>query len=420
MFLVLIFIMNTKNIEKYIPKYLLPLARYNYCNILKYKTYLKSRIEKNKYKPIKTNKNILIYHSNLLSFGWTEKNLQLIAKNLDKNIYNVFIMYGDNPWQNKSYDRLNYILQWWEVYKIPFKYSKINNKHPGIVHNMTPKLDNIVKTFDIDLFISAGVGYPDFPLTDVKIPIIYLNIFGAPNNIKYIKYNICISNEVKEMINDVVPDKKIEVMYIPTDGPCEWSKELWINLRKKMWFKDSDIVFGRIWRNDDYIYDPIWIKAFEKIVHKYENIKYLIMSPAPKLIQYVNEKKIPNIFLLDPSYAEEDVWAFHEAIDVLAHFRRDGETSGLNISESMIVWNPIISHKSTVNNAHLEYLDKSNSFIAELDDFNQYASYIKIFAQDKEKKLIKEMWKKAKKTADKLFYWPNYTKKFQEIIEKCF
>lgn len=85
---------------------------------------------------------------------------------------------------------------------------------------------------------------------------------------------------------------------------------------------------------------------------------------------------------LDPIYAEEDVWAFHNAIDVLAHFRYDGESCGLNIAESMLSGNPIISHRSRIWNAHLEYLSQDNSFVAGIDDIDAYGNAMEFFMKD--------------------------------------
>jgi glycosyltransferase involved in cell wall biosynthesis len=96
----------------------------------------------------------------------------------------------------------------------------------------------------------------------------------------------------------------------------------------------------------------------------------------------VKKNAIQNIHFLDPIYEEHQVWVFHKSIDVLAHFRSDGETFGLNIAESMICGNPIITHKSKIWNAHLEYLDNTNSFVADIDNVDQYAHALEFFTKD--------------------------------------
>ena len=117
----------------------------------------------------------------------------------------------------------------------------------------------------------------------------------------------------------------------------------------------------------------------------------------------MRERAIPNVHFLEPSPKEEDVWTFHNAIDVLAHYRRDGETQGLNINEAMLARKPIITHKSKHWNAHLEYLDESFSFIAEMDNSDQYAEFMNFFALYENKDRIKEMGNLARDKAIKLF-----------------
>ncbi len=194
----------------------------------------------------------------------------------------------------------------------------------------------------------------------------------------------------------------------------------WVKiLRKKLGFNDNDVVFGRIGRPDDNIFDPIGINAFKEVVKKYSNAHYLIVAPSPKLEQIVREENIPNVHFLPLIAEEKDVWAFHNAIDVLAHFRKDGETCGLNIAESMLCGKPIISHKSVVWNAHLEYLDNSFSRVAEIDDSNQYAEYMKEFIEAKNNGKIVEMGKRAKEKGDELFLIQNNIGKFEKWIDEA-
>jgi hypothetical protein len=48
----------------------------------------------------------------------------------------------------------------------------------------------------------------------------------------------------------------------------------------------------------------------------------------------------------------------------------------------MICGNPIITHKSKIWNAHLEYLDNTNSFVADIDNVDQYAHALEFFTKD--------------------------------------
>jgi glycosyltransferase involved in cell wall biosynthesis len=137
------------------------------------------------------------------------------------------------------------------------------------------------------------------------------------------------------------------------------------------------------------------------------------MAPAPAAIDFVKEKNIPNIHFLPPSGNEKDIWAFHFAQDAMAHFRKDGETQGLNISESMLAAKPIISHKSTVWNAHVEYLANDFSRVAEVDAVDEYAGFMEEFIKLKASGQLAAMGQKAKQAGEQLFLIENNINTFE-------
>lgn len=360
-------------------------------------------------------KNILIYHITALSFGGTEKNLQLIAKYLNKDKYNVYILHATD----KENNRLDYLKNE-NVNIINFSYSKVEKHWPYVIHDMNPTIDTVINDHNIDIIISATPGQTIYPLIQIRnIPIILLNIFGSFNTQKNILKNICLSPDVKIKGSVVIDDDKLSTQYIPSERPII-NKDKSKNIRERFVIKDNELVFGRIGRSDNSIFDPIGLLAFEITVKKYLNIHYIIMSPAPDAIKLVKERNIPNIHWLDPSYKEEDVWAFHEAIDVLAHFRRDGESFGLNIAESMLVGNPILTHKSHIWNSHLEYLEDSFSKYSEQDDYIQYSNNMIYMIDLYNKEQLKEIGEKAKIKAERLFLIENVIKNYEQIIEDSY
>lgn len=109
--------MDTQKIANKLPKWILPIARKAYCYYQKYATILASKKEAFSYVPHKDKKRVLIYGISALSFGGTEKNLQIIAKYLDKEAYDVYFMYGTKPRKLGNYnakmieERLGYVQQ---------------------------------------------------------------------------------------------------------------------------------------------------------------------------------------------------------------------------------------------------------------------------------------------------------------------
>jgi glycosyltransferase involved in cell wall biosynthesis len=357
---------------------------------------------------------ILFYDINGLSYAGTQKFIQILAKYLNKDKYDVFLMYA-----SKNHNERREYLENSGVKLIDFDFRDVGKKLPYYVFDMKPHIFDVIRDNQIDLMIVAGSGYPEFPVANItKLPVIFLNVFGSVDIQKNIRKHVCMSNLLANIINKCIPNNKIEVLYIPSEGPDSNSAELGRELRLKMGFTDSDVVFGRIGRPDDNIFDAIGINAFKKIVKDYPNAHYLVVSPPPMLCQIVKDEDISNVHFLPPISDEKDIWAFHNAIDVLAHFRKDGETCGLNIAESMLCGKPIISHKSFMWNAHLEYLDNSFSRIAEIDDCDQYAEFMKEFIEFKKNGKLLEMGRKAKEKGDELFLIKNNIGKFENWIDE--
>lgn len=361
---------------------------------------------------------LLFYHINSLGFAGTEKFLQVIAKYINKEKYTVFYMYPNRLEENpQTRIRLEYINSGGAI-GIPFDYTKKEEYPPYFVSGMNPDLKKIISSFNIDLMIVADSGNANYPFSIIKnIPIILLNIFGQPNVQKNIKFHICTSEEVAKKLRPIVPEKKIKVYPVPSEGPLFNSKDAGDSLRACLNIAEEDIVFGRIGRADDNIHDPIGIEAFKKALNTRKDIHYVIMAPPPILKKQVQLEKIPNVHFLDSSSSEADVWAFHAAIDALAHFRNDGESFGLNIAEAMLSGKPIITHKSHIWNAHLEYLDPSFSRVANKGDSDSYAKFMLEFAEKKASGELSKMGKIAKDKAEKEFMATNIIPEFEDWID---
>lgn len=374
------------------------------------------------YKNTKKNakKKILFYHPSGLSFGGTEKALQIIAKYIDKEKYEVFFMYSSKPRSGdiKVDGRRDY-LERNNIKLIEFNYKDMEARYPYMINGMSPDLSKIIREYNIDLIFTAGSGYSEYPFNVLRrIPIIMINIFGSPSTQKNITKHLCISHEVADKIKSVVPEDKIEIFYIQSEGPTNNSKIDGKNIRESFGIEETDFVFGRIGRADNEIFDSIGIEAFKKIWSQYPEAHYIIMSPPPILVEMVEKENIKNVHFLKPSSDEKDIWAFHQSIDCLAHFRKDGESCGLNIAESMLCGKPIISHRSRQWNAHTEYLDTDFSRVADIDDIEQYANFMKEMIDAKKSGVITKMREKSREKAERLFYIKNNISAIEKIIEK--
>lgn len=362
---------------------------------------------------------ILFYHVSGLAFGGTEKALQIIAKHLDPEKYDVYYMYSPKPRSstgNIPLDGRKSYLQNSRVELVSFDYESMDGTYPYIVRGMKPSFFDAIDMYEPDLIVTAGSGYSEFPFNIVRdIPIILVNIFGSPSVQSNIAKHLCISQAVADKIKPFVVDEKIEVMYIQSELPLDTRTQSKA-LRERLGIRETDTVFGRIGRADDSIFDPIGIDAFERVVRDHPEAHYLIMSPPPILKQIVADRAIPNVHFLPPSAEESDVWTFHHTIDVLAHFRLDGESFGLNIAESMLAGKPIITHRSHIWNAQLEYLEPTFSRVAERGDVAAYASYMEEMLRAKVDGTIVAMGKASQTKAEALFLIKNNITRFEKWV----
>ncbi len=410
----------------------IPIAIYKYLTWLHGEMFTKKSIKtlklencnykigkkENRKKNSKT--KILFYHISGLSFGGTEKHLQILAKHINKEVYDVYFMYSPKPRgeENTTIDGRKNYLQKNNIKLISFDYESIDKDYPYTVRQSNPSIFDVIRKENIDLLVTADAGYNHFPINLIReIPIIYINVFGAIHNKKNIAMNICVSNTIVNKIKLFIPKNKISIMYVPSEKPLKASIKEGELLRKKLGIQDTDMAFGRIGRAVDSIFDPIGIRAFQRLVTNNKKVHYIIMAPPPALQKIVKEDSIPNVHFLDPTFQEKDIWAFHQAIDCLAHFRKDGETFGLTIAESMLCGNPIITHKSKIDNAHLEYLSNEFSRVARIDNVSDYYSHMSEFTDLKDtQNSLKKLGDLAKKQAEKLFLIDTAIVYFEETI----
>ena len=375
----------------------------------------------------KTGRNVkprmLFYHPSGLSFGGTEKFLQILARHINKDKYDTYFLYSAKPRRATGLDlrldgRLSY-LEGQGVKLIAFDYESMDQDYPYVIRKATPTIFEVLRQENIDLVVTAGTGYTEFPFNLIRdIPIVMLNIFGSFNVQKNFALNCCISNEVADKIRPIVPEKKIEVMYIPSDGPTAESLVAGQALRGRLGIAPEAMVFGRIGRGSDDIFDPIGIRAFQRLVAEDQSVHYLIMSPMPVVKKIVEEEKIPNVHFLPASSSESDVWAFHQVIDCLAHFRHDGESCGLNIAEAMLCAKPIITHRSPIWNAHLEYLKPEFSRVADINDIDGYYAHMKEYTALKKEGGLARVGELARAQAEPLFLIKNSITRFEGWVDK--
>jgi len=118
---------------------------------------------------------------------------------------------------------------------------------------------------------------------------------------------------------------------------------------------------------------------------------YLLILAASESFRE-KTKDIKHIICLPPTTDEVQLSRFYNSIDILLHYRKEGETFGMNIAEAMIHGKPVVSHYSSVDNAQAELLLENKDWgqagiVVPENDKAAYLEAIDTLAKDTTKRL---------------------------------
>lgn len=90
-------------------------------------------------------------------------------------------------------------------------------------------------------------------------------------------------------------------------------------------------------------------------------------------------KSHPRIIHVRPTVLERDIFDFLDSLDILLHYRLEGETFGLNIAEAMALGKPVVSHRSHIDNAQVEILTgfgEAGLIVDDPSNLGQFQEYL--------------------------------------------
>ena len=306
----------------------------------------------------------ICFYSHTIDYAGTWRSHEKIFENLNREIFDPYIMYWDECRDNNRLEILKN--KFGSDRFIPFKRSI---EKSGPESGYTPKNNNfkeIAQLHKFDIIHFARSGYYEFPFNERICPLqIETNIFGAIDDSPFIDKSISISRAVANHKTTVIIPNPISV-------PKNIDKDF--SIRKKLTILDKDIVIGRVGRADNF--DPIALQAYKLL--NADNIHYFIVSPCENTKKFVKDYNLKNVHYFEPTNDDIFLDLFHRNIDIFGHYRSDGETFGVAIASAMAYGLPIVSHyggynaqKATINNG---------GFVA--NDFNQYYLYLKNLIDD--------------------------------------
>ena len=313
----------------------------------------------------------ILFQLNQLGYGGTEKAMLTFISNLDRNLFepSVFFNTTANTLEHHGVRFLSYISK---RYK-----KKFDEKY---VHGLA-RLEEFSNAVAGRLFCGNGLtgllqtqrrlganilhftrGLPDdFYTKDVGLlsrhsRLVEYNIFGTRPQLSYLKhldYMLFVSEWCISRSEWAVKGKS-SVLYFPVPefkGPAKGNE----GLRRRLGIDSESIVLGRLSRPN--LDDGFFVLSVLREVFKlYPNAHFVCLGASSAFV--AASKGSRNIHCLPATIHESDIDAFLRTLDVLLHYRVEGETFGLNIAEAMSRGVPVVTHRSALDNAQVELLTR--------------------------------------------------------------
>lgn len=311
----------------------------------------------------------IVHYAHQLGVGGTEKCMQYLLEYLHKAGHDCYALHSRIKTDAAGGYREKLIQEFLGVEKV-------------IAHSTEEEFFSIMEELRPDIFHVHRSGRPnEFPVVPRLRPLtrrcVETNVFGGVDRTDIIDLTLYVNKYLLKSGRSL--RRKTGYLYNPVKPPSHHE-----NLRASLGISLDTFVMGRIGRPDDYIFDPISLRALRVIEDEWnDNVLYLVQSPPPAMIKTAHELGLKKLmFMTEPIVSDYDITSFFNTIDVLAHARRDGETFGLNIAESMIHGKPVVSHRSRVANGHETFVRQCGYF-AGTDNYRGYAKYIHLLYRDK-------------------------------------
>jgi len=315
----------------------------------------------------------IIHYSNQLGLGGTEKCMQYFLEYLHSAGHDCYCIHNREKTNAAGGYREKLIQNLLGAEKV-------------IAYSSEDEFFEIIEKINPDIFHIHRSGRPnEFPvvpqLKEYVVKCVETNVFGGLDPSDVIDLTLYVNKD--QLKSGKSLKRKTDYLYNPVKLPAHQK-----NLREKLGISPTTFVMGRIGRPDDHIFDPISLCALQ-LIERDQNydLLYLVQSPPPTMIKTARDMDLKKVkFLIAPIISDDEISSFFNTIDILGHARRDGETFGLNIAEAMIHGRSVISHKSQIANGHKKFV-KQCGYFAGVDNFKEYAKYIRILYNDKEKRV---------------------------------
>jgi len=320
-----------------------------------------------------------------MSSGGTEKFLQTIACNLNKEIFSVDYYYSDNtPYVGEPYRKFSptNLQRLDDLEDKGVNIIKFNVEAKDITRPTHPWVGtNFFDVFDetkYDIIQTGRAGHKEFPFTKIrKTPIIdsiHLTA-GADNQYNIARVmHICQWNADKWIASGGDASRVVLVSH-----PMEIDEGNSVSMRTELGIAEDVCIFGFHQRDSDDIFSPIPLEAYKQIEN--DKTHFILMGGSQKYRKQAEDLGLENVTFIDHSGDRNKIYSFLKILDVYAHGRKDGEVNSTAMAEAMYFKLPIISHTSNINNGHIEAIADAGVVVETIE---QYAEILNKLLNNKE------------------------------------
>lgn len=175
-------------------------------------------------------------------------------------------------------------------------------------------------------------------------------------------------------------------------------------------------VIGHISRADNCKWSALAVEMFPRLLERVPDVVYHVIGETPEVREQFRALGVEDhVRYLPPATCDEDIYAFYNGIDVLAHGSEMGESFGCTIAEAMAAGKPVVTHPCLrgADNAQCELVEHCvTGFIAETA--GSYAQYVAYFL---ERPAVAARWgQNGREKVRTCFDAPLITRGLEEII----
>lgn len=326
----------------------------------------------------------VLFQLNQVGFGGTEKAMFTFCQNLDRERFEPYLFFHTDYKKPRYYlrqlvasllpkHRKSFVEKYQTYFaRLPDFQQVLDADH--VFLGTMPDFLRVLETINPHIIHFNRGDEQDFytqqiDAIDRKFILVEHSIFGkkaAENYLQRLDRVLLISQWLKDKYAWTSPNA--QVLYYPTQKPKHQQ-----NLRSDLQIPEKAFVIGRISRPN--LDNGLFVReVFQQL--QADDTYLLWLAPPPEARAVADQFK--NMILLDPTTDENRLSAFYNSLDVLLHYRIEGETFGLNIAEAMIHGKPVISHHSFMDNAQVELLQpEPYGEVGQIAPENDQAAFVK-------------------------------------------